>query len=546
MKGDIIFGFDILLDNLIYVDDEYISTSLLNALLSNDEYYSLIKEMLDGDRDTVCVQVGNAVYYDLTPAKLSKFLVETNNNDLLSSDELVRSRFDYVLENSNFFTMLRSVLDKSYTIDIDGRGEQKIHVKDIYDFLAAGEETYQAFYEDLDVLYKGMPKRDFIYALSSFLLDLDVFERYIYPPYLEDRFYDIVDSDLIDIEAYDTFLESDDEKVRDVKINPLLRKKIFEGIKDEYDDLDKAIYIYISLCRTLTYDDEFYADNQGGKAADKHRNINYISMITPENNKVVCWDFAYIYSSLLKELGINFKLPDMDYGTEHTAVLFRYDKFLLTADAVKSILKGDLVRSKIGYQLNGLTAYNNNVDTKREFEERVKRIYEDIKSRRIPEIEFHESLNSLRERSDYQSNLSIEDRLEILFDKVSDSTLSGIDSFSYALALKTILFSEEEKKNNINFVIVRENNPEQDRPVGIFTINPSSYRNNPERNIYMLFRPKEDVITATRDEVQSMFDDFRLSAISLRTASLPGVDYFSRYRFVEGADTDDKRTSRSK
>ena len=52
MQGDIIFGFDILLDNLIYVNGEYMSASLLNDLLSNDEYYSLIKSMIDGDKRT--------------------------------------------------------------------------------------------------------------------------------------------------------------------------------------------------------------------------------------------------------------------------------------------------------------------------------------------------------------------------------------------------------------------------------------------------------------------------------------------------------------
>lgn len=57
-----------------------------------------------------------------------------------------------------------------------------------------------------------MNKRGFIYALSYFLLDIDVFERYTYPPCLEDRFYDVVDSDIVDIEAYDTFLDSDEEK----------------------------------------------------------------------------------------------------------------------------------------------------------------------------------------------------------------------------------------------------------------------------------------------------------------------------------------------
>ena len=75
----------------------------------------------------------------------------------------------------------------------------------------------------------------------------------------------------------------------DVKIDSDLEQAIIEGMPEDVTELEKAIYIYIKMCKLLTYDDEYYAVNQTGIATVKRRNIDFVSSITLKNNKVVCF-----------------------------------------------------------------------------------------------------------------------------------------------------------------------------------------------------------------------------------------------------------------
>lgn len=55
---------------------------------------------------------------------------------------------------------------------------------------------------------------------------------------------------------------------------------------------------------------------------------------------------------------------------------FRDGKFLVLADAVKSILNGDLTRAKLNQVLNGFVCLSNNSKTQEEFKEKVTKMYE--------------------------------------------------------------------------------------------------------------------------------------------------------------------------
>jgi hypothetical protein len=133
------------------------------------------------------------------------------------------------------------------------------------------------------------------------------------------------------------------------------------------------------MCKILTYDEEFYAVNQKGEVAKKHEQIENINNITPQNNKVVCYEFNAIYAKLLEELGINFEVKSAtgkdDFGGGHAYLEFRDGKFLLMADSVISILNSDLFNAKMNLCLNGLSCINTNSDTRKEFQEIAAKVY---------------------------------------------------------------------------------------------------------------------------------------------------------------------------
>ena len=78
---------------------------------------------------------------------------------------------------------------------------------------------------------------------------------------------------------------------KEIKIDSDLEKVIMDGFPYDASELEMAIYIYIKMCKVLTYDEEYYAVNQMGVATEKHRSTSHIALITPQNNQVVCFEF---------------------------------------------------------------------------------------------------------------------------------------------------------------------------------------------------------------------------------------------------------------
>lgn len=310
---------------------------------------------------------------------------------------------------------------------------------------------------------------------------------------------------------------------------------------EESTDLEKAIYIYIKMCKLLTYDEEYYAVNQRGKAIEKHQSIDHVSTITPENNKVVCYEFNVIYSKLLNQLGLNFSsdyksLIGEYYGGSHSNLEFRSDKFLVQADSVTTILNGDIMQAKLNQPLVGLKCINKNKQTQQEFKESVTKMYKLIAEQEKSisenhEVEHIQTIDELLEEYSKSTNnikdVSFEERLSILIDKVNSTAMVGVDSLSYVLQLRKVLFTEEQRDNNLKVTIVKNSEPFDLETTAmasaIFTLNDQGFEENPEQNIYYYYNPNQELIPITKEELQDRFNQGVLSYIQDSDPKIPGI-----------------------
>lgn len=531
-----------------------ISVPLLKRILTDSTYfeyaYKCATEEID-DFKIACIKhgdIGGSMSHNRVPLVLAlEKLLETTDLEF-SSSELERYHvLRDCLSLENFLDMHKDV---NYSINIEGN-VYEIPVCDIFSLLSMDYQSFSKVCSNDVSMIKGIPKEHFIYAVRDYVLRNKILERVILDDVMYDRFDDIDIHPKIDIQAINRYLTTKDTVYKSAVVDEDLRKTILDGMPEDISDLEKAFYVYIKMCKTLTYDDEYYAVNQRGIATAKHQSIEYVSTITPENNKVVCFEFNALYSKFLSELGINFGSDykgsiDESYGDSHANLEFRCGKFLVRADAVTSILSGDIARSKLNQSLVGLMCVNFNMDTQKEFDSSLEKVYSLIKEQEKEkndivreEQSFDELLDEYMSVTDKVDAVGFNEKVDILMDKITSANMSGIDSFSYLLHLRKILFNNGERDNNINISIIRNNEPLDPERVAmassIIAINEDGFPFFPEDTKYYYFTPGEEIKMMQQEEVQEKFNNCIFQYVTANDPKIPGI--------IEGGKDDVRKAS---
>lgn len=530
--------------DVIEVDGVDVKIDFLKKVLEDNRYYSYVKKYFNGEIEDFHVTsiymgdtVGNIGYSKLSIIKGIEYLFQ-NKILFLNSEE--EKRFNELKNSISFDKFLQKINEEIYDVLMDGM-EYHLKVKDLLDLmLMPNKEFDKLCYDNTIKTINGIPKNHFVYAAYRYFRNSGALNEYIMPEIIIKRYDDIRTFKKIDIEAINRFLETKDTKYKKFEINEELKEFILDGMPENASKLEKAIYIYIKMCKTLTYDDEYYAVNQKGKAAEKHLDINYASKISPSNNKVVCFEFNIIYSKFLSELGINFEseyknLVGEAYGYGHASLMFRDDKFLVKADSTDSFMNSDLIEAKLNKPLNGLKCMNHNSNTNIEFNEIVKKMYnlvvkqEDEKNKKVSGMGvFEEILAEYGRITDKIKPVSLSEKISILINKVNSSKLVGIDSLATILQLKKILFTKDERIKNIRINIIRNNEPFEKENVAmasmIITLNPVSLVRNLNENTYYYFNPNKDLVSITKEELQTKFDDGIFEYVRENDPIIPGIE----------------------
>lgn len=519
----------------IAINQINVPKELIIRILNNDDYFDYAFKYFNREHSAFRVSYilnGDTAsplsYKKKTLLKALDSYLKSNNSTSLEIE-----RYQKLKKSISYDAFKKDKGNQIYKINIDNI-DYEISINDFIRFLELNDNEY-ANTLNKDYIF-NIKLEHFIYALCSFFKPdgiYSILSDYTFPDYMSERIKKLSSYEVVDIESLNKHLKTTDERFKTIEIDPELRNEILKDMPSSFNNLEKAIYIYIKMCRLLTYDEEYYAVNQQGEATKKHRNIDYVKQINLNNNKIVCFEFNIIYSKLLNELGINFSseykgMVGEAYGDAHANLQFRFEKFLVTADSVTSILEGDLMRAKINDKLVGLSCSNKNKNTKKEFIQILNNVYKIILSQELDTKKFNSFEEILEEynKLSNKNNISLDEKLSILIDKVNKANMVGVDTMSYLLTLRKILFNELERENNFKIVIIRNNKPKDTNLVAslcaIITVNEIDF-DKKDANIYYLYIPNESLLKISKEELDEKFNDNTFQYIEKNDPTIPGI-----------------------
>lgn len=411
---------------------------------------------------------------------------------LIKLNRITYSRYKTLLDLISYGILKKQLQNKTIQAKVDGI-TYNIPANKIIEFLELDTKTLDDYINTPN--RKGsISKEAFLYIVRRFIIREELMDNFIFPENIEKRITDIVNYEILDFESQNTYLSDENSLTSKTNLNPELIEAITKDIPANYSTLEKAIYIYIKMCKILSYNDEFFAAKQRGLAAEKHRMIDYIETISPQFPEVVCYEFNAIYAKMLHSLGINFQRECFSwknkYGDGHENLSFRVGKYIIEADSSRQILTGDLFNAKVGNSIKGLKCRNQNFDTYMDFDEILRKVYKDIKKE--DKSTFSEALKEYEELTNAkQAHIPFNTRFDIFLEKIRTSSFNGLNIMSYILRLVNVLFTEEEREHYIDFEIIRDNNPKDEDKIvatcGIITMNEKGILKDEEHNKYYIY-----------------------------------------------------------
>ena len=191
-----------------------------------------------------------------------------------------------------------------------------------------------------------------------------------------------------------------------------------------------------------------------------------------------------------------------------------------------------LTKEELNKPLVGLKCINKNIQTQNEFKNALTKMYQLIANQEnVQSVEHTQTLEELLEEYSSLTNnitdIDLNERLSILIDKVNSTQMIGIDSLSYVLQLRKILFTENQRDNNIAITIIRNNEPFDSDKVSMATaiinLNEKDFNNNPDENNYYYFNPNHELIPIQKEELQLKFSEGIFEYIEKEDPKIPGI-----------------------
>ena len=516
-----------------------IPIGLLKNIITDDDYYQFVYNRFQNERNITIASLTErdiANTLTLRRGEITASIDFLLSNNIIHLSQNCQERFDSLREKEVSVESLKEQYKGTYSISIDG-----INYSIPYDYLFSvmmfpNDEFNNICVNDSIKSLFGYPKEHFMYATRRFLQLLIDDNDLLMPPIVTLHYNNLFSNQLIDLAAINTHVDDGDEVLGKIEVDDELREAVLSGMKEDMPLPEKAMYVYIKLCKLLTYDDEKYVFDKG-EVDYKHKDIKAVKMITPKNNRALCYEFVIIYAKLLHELGIHFSNDyqdsiQMDFGVRHTKLEFRADKFLIKADAVLSALSGDMEKAKFNEQLEGFQCVNKSDKTRKEFKERFDKVYkmiqEEEKEKNTSPQTLDELLKEYRESTENLKESAINERMSILIDTLNSTKLTGLDSLYRLLNIEKALFKPEQISNNVSVVIIQNLNTESEDKLGmassVIAYNNSGFENDPSKTVYFLFTPGKPLVTISFEEIKRNYDQGTFKYLR-KEPLIPGIEY---------------------
>lgn len=531
----------------ILVGIKSIPYTILKRILSRDDYFEYVYNYLTfKSSDFKIGYIMDEKYTEFLCFSRSEIgkglmILLEDKNSFLNEDEIKRARM--LINYISYESFLKKYSGKMFSFKIDGF----IYIVSFKSFLYLinlSIEDFESLCKDETIKFiDGIPKKHMIYAFAEFINNESILKDYLVSDDVRLKYEAIKSNQLIDLEAINKHLETKDTLFQKIHIDKSLEDAILSGIPVDFNDLEKAIYIYIKMCRIFTYNEEYFTKYFDEDIKRKHKDLSYVDQINLFNNEAVCFEFNIIYAAFLNRLGIKFKsnymgYHDEVYGEGHVKMEFRWGKFLVRADAVSYMTKSDLTYAKVSQPLIGLVCLNKNKETQEEFEEALNKVYmhilreENVNSKtdiiHIPF--FEETLNEFFKIFTKLEDIRFEERISIMVRKANNMHLKGVDYFSYLLQLQKMLFTPLERQENIEICMLANNLDNEDKKselVAIITINFKGF-NNKDLNLYYILNANGILMPLLKEEIEGLLYIKKLEYIDEFLGRIPGVAFASK------------------
>lgn len=298
-----------------------------------------------------------------------------------------------------------------------------------------------------------------------------------------------------------------------IKLNEQFEKYIMSKVPDNFTIFEKAIFIYILLCKTLTHDEE-----DADKCTINHRNPNRIKTIDQNNNLIVCYEFVVIFTKFLDILGLDYEIiGGKKYGMGHTSLNILYKDSLTNVEATQGLFNCDLTRIKNNIRASGFNPIKYNPKIQKEINESFDNVYKYL-SDKYNEKYYYETDIVKQYRKNIDDNLTYEDRLQIFFEKIKHCTLPPVDTIKYISLLKKAIFGKTDIFN-MNIILNCKANENKNCTLSIvFT-----FKNNNNDIKYYIYTYPNTVTSITQQEMQSLFDNNDYKYIKYLKKDIPGI-----------------------
>lgn len=393
-----------------------------------------------------------------------------------------------------------------YTVAIDDK-KLTLKTKEMLDFISNGYKKYD--FDSIEEI-NGVSKNEYFYCLKQFIIHSQLLTRYTFEPDSYVFMKQVVYDDLANTDCFNAYKITLDNNLWNTEINDGLIEYVKKDMPQNYTPIQRTIYTYIKLCKVLTYDPEFYANEQKGMIAKAHSDLARLKTITPQNSKIVCYEFNQIFAKFLSSYGINYVVNGgMEYGDGHANLSYRAGDYIVEADSVTSILGGDLFNAKVNNALIGLKCKNKNKQTVKEFNNIMQMVYEDIieneEVQNYDEALFDEFLDMLDDLC-VKEKVDIEQKIKIYKKQSKDINLPDIEKLTYMLRLSKAIFAEEIDANQFEAVVLSKKSiidgyNIKSMPTIIFSFNKKSFKTDPDKTTYKTLDEKGQLIDISKESI---------------------------------------------
>lgn len=414
---------------------------VIRLLLSDEEYYQDVVESFLNPEQTLIEMpyatfIHKCIFYNIL-AKETRGLKGVGIPHLHKKLKTIKSMTSLNTLKHLAPSFTTTVEGKSYTIDSSV----------LVDFMLEGHKTLDYQNPTTDTIL-GYDKKLFFYILREFNNRYHIAQTFVLP---EDtrRLVASINTDLeVDTYAFDKITSTRDNISGDIVLDDRLVEYLLSGMKDSYTDVEKAMHIYVKMCRVLSYDPTFYAENESREVNLLHTSPSNLKNISLDNTNIVCYEFNAILGQMLKKLGINYEVKSRSsyYADGHAYLSFRADDYIVNADSLSSIIGSDLLNAKVAQELKGLTCENKNVVMRNKFQVMLQEVYQNIltaeKTKATDSTVFRKLADMMMSLNEGDINITTQDRLDIFQEICATTKLPTVEKQAYLLSMFKNVFHD--------------------------------------------------------------------------------------------------------